>query len=243
MTDVYQCVVTENYDKENKGTITVKVPVMEDGRDIFAQVRVLTQYGGAGHGSLFMPEIGDLVAVAFTGGDFNRGIVLGSLYVPKNSFVENRCAEKNINKCIVTKGGSSIAFSDKEDNLTITVSTPKNQTITLDSKNENITVTAKSGTDITVDGKNGTVTVNAKEGITLKCGNNEIIIGNQNITVKGGNIKLDGPQIEIKGSAKTDISGQQLNLKGTQAKLTADGQLEVSASGITQVRGSMVKLN
>ena len=243
MTDVYQCVVTDIYDKDNKGTITVKLPVMKDGHDIFAQVRVLASYGGAKHGIWFRPEIGDLVVACFTGGDFNRGIVLGSVYVPKNSFTEELCDEKNDNKCIVTKGGSSIAFSDKEDNQTITVSTPKDQTIILDSKNENITITAKSGTDITVDGKNGKVTVNAKEGITLKCGSNEVTIDKQNITVKGGTIKLDGQQIEIKGAAKTDISGQQLNLKGTQAKLSADGQLEVSASGITQVKGSMVKLN
>jgi type VI secretion system secreted protein VgrG len=51
-----------------------------------------------------------------------------------------------------------------------------------------------------------------------------------------GNGKLSGMQLALEGKSKSELKGAQVSVNGS-------GQVEVKSSGITQVQGSMVKIN
>ena len=67
--------------------------------------------------------------------------------------------------------------------------------------------------------------------------------GNISVTAKG-KLELSGQEISLQAKTKLAGKGQQLELSGDAgAKLSGQSQLEVSSSGVTQIKGSMVKLN
>jgi hypothetical protein len=89
------------------------------------------------------------------------------------------------------------------------------------------------------------ITANANKPITITSGSTSIAIAaNGDLTLKGVNVTLEGtakltlkaPQVEIKGQGAVKIeSAGQLEAKG--AMVTVQG------SGVTQVKGSLLKLN
>lgn len=99
---------------------------------------------------------------------------------------------------------------------------------------------------LTLDFKNDAISVEAGKKITLSCGGATITIddsGNISVAAKG-KLELSGQEISLQAKTKLAGKGQQLELTGdVGAKLSGQSQVEVSSSGVTQVKGSMVKLN
>jgi uncharacterized protein involved in type VI secretion and phage assembly len=245
MQTLYQGIVTENYDKDNKGRLKVKIPLLDDASDIIVSVNLMRGYATKKGGFFFVPEKNDIVIVGFLGNDFERGVILGTLFGKGNGFLDGQLCEKNNNKTIASRSGAQITFSDEDGKEKITVKSPKKQEITLDDEKETITLKSKDGTEIKLNGKDGEITLTAKEKLNIKCGGAELAFTkNGDIKASGANITLDGKAIEIKSSGKAEVSGQQLELKGgTDAKLSSGAKLEVSASAIAEIKGSLVKIN
>lgn len=245
MRSLYQGVVTENYDKENKGRLKVKIPLMDDGSDIIVPVNLMGGYVTKNGGFFFIPEKGDIVIVGFLGENFERGVILGSLFEKGSGFLDEQLCEKNDNKVIASRSGAQIKFCDDEGKEKITVKTPKGQFIIFDDENELITLKSKDGTEVKVNGKEGAITLTAKEKLTISCGKAELNFSkNGDIKTTGANVTFDGKTIGIKSSGKAEFSGQSLELKGsTGAKFSSGAKLEVTASAIAEIKGALVKIN
>ena len=245
MQTLYQGIVSENYDEDNKGKLKVKIPVLDDGEDLIVSVSVMKNYATKKGGFFFIPEKNDIVIVAFLGNDFERGIILGTLFEKDNAFFGGELCEKNNNKVIASRSGAQIKFSDEDGKEKITIKTPKKQEMTFDDENEIITLKTKDGTDIKLNGKDGAITITAKEKLSIVCGSAKLNFAkNGDIKIEGGNLKIEGKTIGVKGSNKTEISGQNLELKGsTGAKFSSGAKLEISASAVAEIRGAMVKIN
>lgn len=129
---------------------------------------------------------------------------------------------------------------------------------------QNYSLTAKES----IDGKGKQITFEADDSIVFKVGASEISISSSKIELKSAEVSLkgdtkvavEGMQVAIKGQAKVDISSDasvavkataDLKLAGLMAELSGDvsakvkgaAMAEVSASGMTTVKGGIVMVN
>jgi len=266
MQTLYQGIVTENYNDEDKGRLKVKIPLMDANSDVIVSVNLMRGYATKKGGFFFIPEKDDIVIVAFLGEDFERGVILGTLFGKDNAFHNEHFNEDNNNKVIASRCGSQIKFSDEKDKEQIIVKTPKgntmifddekdkekitvkskkNQTMIFDDKDELITLKSKDGTEIKLNGKDGEITLTAKEKLTIICGEAKLSFSkNGDIKATGAKVELDGKTIGIKSSGAAKISGQSLELKSdAAAKFSAGAKAEISGQQLELKSNSTGKLS
>ncbi len=105
-------------DGDDEGRVKVKYYWLDGGASISPWIRVSQLYAGAGYGSVFVPEVGDEVLVAFFQGDMRQPYVLGGLYNGKKK-PPTAHQDGRDRKIIRTKAGHQILFDDKEKEITI----------------------------------------------------------------------------------------------------------------------------
>ncbi|XVV15539.1 phage baseplate assembly protein V [Actinoplanes sp. CA-131856] len=153
---VVEGLVVENTG-DDEGRIKVRFPWLDD-RSVTDWCRISQLYAGDGYGSLFVPEIGDEVVVAFVHGDMRFPIILGGLYngqdKPPVAPVDGRDQ-----KIIRTRAGHRILFDDKQDQAAVRIVSAAGHTMEMDDSGTAVRITAATG---------GTVTVTADGSITLK---------------------------------------------------------------------------
>lgn len=232
-------VVKENYDEKHKGMVKVEYIMGEKDKKTSDWVRVMTPYGGKGYGNYWLPEIDTEVVVGFVHGNLNIPVVLGCLWNNEDQQPENTVTEKNTVKTVMTKAGNKITFSEEETGKEkITIETPKSHQIILDDEKESITLQDKNGENsIVMDCSGGNITVTAKTALSFKIGSKEVWKADSDTeTLTSGTIKLDA-------SGNLKMKGNSTELSGTTVKVKSSGELGVQASGVTQIKGSMVKIN
>lgn len=126
-TGVVPARVVAHNDPKKMGRIKVQYFWQEEGPAHWA--RMLTPHAGGGRGFMFMPEVGDEVAIAFEEGDPERPVVLGALWngvdtAPRQGFWSNDDIEANDVKRIVTKSGNRLQMVDKKGQESIVLATP-----------------------------------------------------------------------------------------------------------------------
>ncbi|UOX92723.1 phage baseplate assembly protein V [Amycolatopsis sp. FBCC-B4732] len=153
--------VVEN-DGDDEARVKVKYYWLDGGSSISPWIRVAQLYAGGGYGSVFVPEVGDEVLVAFFQGDMRQPYVLGGLYNGKKKPPVTHAGGRD-QKVIRTKAGHRILFDDKEKQVTI-------------STTSGAKVVLKDSGEITLEA--ATVTVKAS-GIDLGGGSTEpVVLGN-----------------------------------------------------------------
>lgn len=232
-------VVSNINDPEGLGRVKVKLLNRTTSEYETDFIRVMTPMSGSEWGMFFLPEVGDEVLVAFCDGDICRPYVIGSLWNDSEDEERRRKVPiavkdgKNNRRQIKTKSGHSIIFDDTEGAEKVDVISSKELQLSLDDKEEFITVKDKDGNnEIKIDSKNGAISITAKQKIELIAGSSKITLDGQGNSVSiesGGELKLSGNQVGIEGQSTTELK--------------SSGQVTVQASGITNVKGSMVKLN
>ncbi len=231
-------IVKEIWDKEHVGMIKVEYMMGEKDKKTSDWVRVMTNYGGNGFGNYWLPEIGSEVLVGFIHGNMNMPVVLGCLWNGTDKQPEGAATEKNETKTIITKGGHKIIFSEVEKKEKITVTTPKELQIILDDEIEAILVQDKQKENsIQLDCKNGTMKLTAKKEISLSIGTKEVM------NASSDTVKLTCGTVQLDAQQTLKLAGQTTSVTGTSVKLKADGELGLQASGMAQLKGSMVKIN
>ncbi len=143
---VVEAIVVEN-DGDDEGRVKVRFPWFDGGATITEWCRVSQLYAGGGYGSVFVPETGDEVLVAFVHGDMRFPIVLGGLYNGVDKPPTAREDGKD-QKIIRTKAGHEVLFDDGAKEIRIT--TAEGGTVTVTATGE-ITLSAKK---VTVEADN-----------------------------------------------------------------------------------------
>ncbi len=141
---VVEGIVTAADDPGHQGRVRVRFPRLDD-HTVSEWCRVSQLYAGNGYGTLFVPEVGDEVLIAFVHGDMRLPIVLGGLYNGKDKPATYRASDRD-QKLIRTKGGHEILLDDTSGQERIVVKDSSNgNTITMDVQQKSITIEAKNG--------------------------------------------------------------------------------------------------
>ncbi|WP_258724116.1 VgrG-related protein [Cellulomonas sp. NS3] len=210
--------VTDLKDPEERGRVKVRFPVLSDAYESW-WARTVQLGAGDGRGAVLLPEVGDEVLVAFGQGSFQQPYVLGGLYngkdKPDKPWSDHVGATDGAvrRRALVSRTGMLVELLESPDGEELTLST--------DGGAQKITLTQKPQAGITIV-STGSVSVAADKDV-------EVSTGAGNVTVKGVKVSL--------------TATGALELKGATVKVTADGTAELSSSGVTTVKGSLVKIN
>jgi uncharacterized protein involved in type VI secretion and phage assembly len=183
-------------------------------------------YGTNEAGWVFLPEPGDNVIVGFYGNNAKDAVILGSYYDPVKVCPAPAPDENNYLKSLKTKSGLKIGFDDNQKILTI--ETPGGNKVTLDDNGKAVKIADQNGNTITMD----------ENGIALQT--------NKDISLKAtGNITLEATG-KLNLSADQDAALSANNIThSAKMGFTAKGNssAELSASGMTTVKGGTVAIN
>ncbi len=232
--------VKENYNKDHPGKVRVELFLGEKGKNVTGWIPVMSGYAGANHGIYTLPEVGSEVVVAFQLGDRNRPVVLGSLWSDKNKLPPKAATEKNMSKVFVTKGGNEITVDDTQDKQKIIIKTKKGKSFELDEEKDKISLQDKDGKNsVVIDSKSGAVTITADKKLILKVGGSQAAL----FDGSGKKISLKSATVELKADKDAVVKGQNVKIDGTSMKVSGASSLQLSSSGSTQVKGTIVKIN
>jgi uncharacterized protein involved in type VI secretion and phage assembly len=209
---------------EGEPMIQVSVPILEaDAPGVWARLAAL--HATDGTGAFFVPEIGDEVVLGFLANDPSHPIVLGSLYSSKRMPPYELTAENNT-KAIVTRSELKLEFDD--DKKVVTVSTPGGNTVVLSDEDESITLEDQNGNKVEL-GSSG-IKLDSPKDITVSAE------GKVSITATTG--------IEVGSQADVKVTGLNVNAEADVGFVgKGNATAEVSSSGQTTVKGTLVMIN
>jgi Rhs element Vgr protein len=208
-------VVQLESDPDGQDRILVRVPVIDSaGQGIWTRIASLD--AGNERGAFFMPEIGDEVIVGFINDDPRHPVVLGMLH-SSNKPAPISPADNNHEKGFTTRSKMHLSFND--DTKTIVIDTPAGNSITIDEKSMKIEIKDQNENKITME----------QTGITMESPLNIDVKAGAVLTLSGGtSLSISAPSLSVKADSNVSI-------EGAVAKVTS--------SGITEISGSLVKIN
>lgn len=136
-----EAIVVEN-DGDDEGRVKLRFDWFDGGATVTDWCRVSQLHAGGGYGSVFVPEVGDEVLIAFVHGDMRFPIVLGGLYNGVDKPPTARTGGRD-QKIIRTKAGHEVLLDDGEKQIRITTAEGGTVTVTADG-----TITLKAPTVI-----------------------------------------------------------------------------------------------
>ncbi len=223
-------IVTNNKDPDGVGRVRVKFPALSDSEESW-WARVVTPGAGSSAGLMFMPQIDDEVLVGFEHGDLRRPFVLGGVWGAKAKpptaaetfLAQNKVVEWGLK----TAAGATLAFRGGDA-----------------PKDKHFKVALPDGTTQYM-GSDKTEIVAINKSIELKSGNASILITDKgDIQLTGMNVKIDAKQaitidgLTIAAKGKTSLKAEG----GASIELKGGASATLEASGITQIKGSLVKI-
>lgn len=211
-------------DPEGQYKVQVSVPVLQaETEGIWA--RLSKFYASDGIGAFFVPEIGDEVVLGYFNNDPSSPVILGSLYSSKHKPAYELTAD-NFKKAIVTKSKLKIEFDD--DKKVITVVTPGNNTIVISDDDKSILLQDQNNNKVKLSSDG--ILLDSPKDITINAQ------GKINLTAVG----------KVAVSSQADVTADAMNITHTaKVGFTAKGNAsaEVSSTGQTTIKGSMVMIN
>lgn len=208
-------VVQLQSDPDGEDRILVKIPVIDNNAEGI-WIRVASLDAGQNRGAFFMPEIDDEVIVGFINADPRHAVMLGMLHSSAKP-APLSLTDTNHEKGIFTRSNMRIHFND--DTKTITIDTPAGNSIKLD----------EQGTMIEIKDQNDNKVTMNSSGITLDSPLNVEIKAGVNLTLSAGaSLTIGAVSLSVKADGTLALEGAMSNLK---------------ASGITEITGSLVKIN
>ena len=193
---MYPAVVSDNQDEDGQGRVEVKLPWSPDpgGAEYAVWARLATTMAGDGRGTWFVPEIGDEVLIGFGGGDPRWPYVVGALWNGQAAAPESMDTDNNV-RSIVSRSGIRIALDDTDGAVTLTLSTPGGQEITL----------ADGDGTVQIADANGNTVELGSDGITLTAAN-KLTVSAASIEMDAGSIKLSAAMCESTGVVKAETA-------------------------------------
>lgn len=203
-------IVTNNQDPEDLGRVKVSYPHY-NGTDEGAWARIALAGAGDQRGMAMIPQPGDEVLVAFFHGDTRHPVVLGSLH---------NGGAKPGKELLHDLDGSWALRSDKHIDMkaleTVTIEAMKDMTIKAGGEYlQEITkgATIKVGEAMALTVGRG-LDVKAANDVTIKSDQGKV-----EITAPMSSIKLSSPSIEVSADMQLKLSGQMVQISGSQIML------------------------
>lgn len=241
--DLLRGKVTAHLGDTEKGMVEVSLGSYHEEQDKL-HARVEQNISGL----YWLPEIGDVVEVFVPQIPGYEAHVL-CVHRPEGDAQVTACwTEKNDHKQIKTRSGHIITLDDTQDKTSITVQSTGGLQVSLEDELKTVTVQGKDSDTpkLILDMKNDTIGLDAGAKCSITCGGASIEIdssGNISIHAKG-TLELSGQNITLNAQSNLTVKGQQVELSGGMTtKISGETQLQMSSSGMTEVKGSMIKLN
>ncbi len=229
--------------EKNKGLVEVAIGAYDKSGDtVYARV----EQGMSG--VYWLPEIGDVVEVELPSHPGGEPRII-HIHRPGEDEQTGACwTETNDVKQFLTRSGHRLTLDDTKDHTAVTVHTSGGLELKMEDEAQTVTLCAaeKDTPVLLLDVKNDTVRLSAGKKLTISCGGASIVFDSEgNITVKAkGTLDMSGKDVKVSAAQKVSVKGQSVELSGAQsAKVEGKGKLDLTSSGVTQVKGSMVKLN
>ena len=228
---VMPAIVTNLDDPEDRGRVKVKFPWMGDAVESF-WARTASPMAGGTRGFFYLPEVNDEVLVAFENGDPEHPYVIGHLWngIDKPPLAKAVAVKqgKVVQRIIKSRLGHIILLDDSTDKTSMQFidKTTKNS-IVIDSMANKIIITAEADIEATAKGN---IKATATGNIEAKATGNVKVEATGNLNAKAT------------GTATVESTGS-MTVKST-ASLTLEGSMiEIKASGIVKIQGSLVQIN
>jgi Rhs element Vgr protein len=215
--------VTDLEDPEGEYRVKVKLPVVSTEEEGI-WMRIATLDAGKSRGTFFRPEIDDEVIVGFIFNDPNNPVILGML---NSSALPGGLEASNDNheKGYISREGIRMIFND--DDKSYVLETPGGKKVTLHDGDGIVRIEDENGNKITMAADS--VTVESASALKLKAATD--------ITLEAVNITLT-PTSQFSVSA----GGSEIKAGGGSAEVKS-ATVKVDGSGMTEIKGGMVKIN
>ena len=241
--DILRGKVTAHLGDKNKGLVEVALGGYDKDQDkLYARVEQNIA------GVYWLPEIGDVVEVFVPGTPGYEAHVI-RVHRPEGDEQTAACwTEKNDLKQLKTRSGHMLTLDDTQDKTRLVFQSAGGLQCSLEDEVRTVTVQgADSETPrLCMDMENDEITLSAGKKFTLTCGGATVEIdSNGNISIQAkGNLELAGQEITLTAKSKLTLKGQDAQLSGGMStKVEGETQLQLSSSGMTEVKGNMIKLN
>ena len=241
--DLLRGKVTAHLGEKEKGLVEVSLGGYSQDRDKL-HARVAQSMSGV----YWLPEIGDIAEVLVPRAPGYEAHILHIHRPEGEGQAENCWTEKNDKKQFRTRTGHTITLDDTQDKTRILVESAGGLELLLEDEPQTVTIRKKDGETpaLKLDMKEDQILLSAGKKFTITCGGAVLEIdsgGNVSLRAKG-RLELSGQEITLNAQSKLAAKGQQVEVSGGMtAKITGQTQLQMSSSGITEVKGSMIKLN
>lgn len=271
MQDMVTGLVKQNWDEEHKNMVQVEYYLGESGYMETDWMPVMMPYAGPDYGMYLMPEIGAEVVVGFRFGDRSRPFVMGALLGNVNTVPEENATENNSVRMLKTKAGftvsvdeekGSVLFTDPAGQNTVSLSTEEDHGCLVIDIKEKVEIRLGGEAYLTLEKEKATfagkitvhgeeIVLDAEKDLSIACAQTMTLKPDRKLVMKGKDIeaspdqgfKLGGMQADIAPSQTMKVNAMQLKMEGTTVGLSAKASLKLEASGITEVKGGMVKVN
>ncbi len=261
--------VVKNYDENMPGKVQIILLSREkgqgDGDEAEASrllwARVVMTSGGSTWGHYFIPEVNDLVVVAFEQGNIERAYIIGCIPKVRDKILTKSVDKNNRFKKIVTKNGSSIIFEDvteekegdqgnvgggneepgSKDKITIETAL-KQHKILFDNEKKLVEIRDKDANNyirIETDENKGCISIKAAKKLTIEVGDNLSL----NMNGESGSITIKAKKVSIETDNATTIESQgRAEIKGANVSLEGSSMVKVQSNGALSLAGTPVKI-
>jgi uncharacterized protein involved in type VI secretion and phage assembly len=189
---VVRGVVTDNFDLSMQGRVKVKFPTIPD---IEPWAAVCAPFAGDGYGLYCMPQIDDVVIVAFENGDLDWPVVVGSVWDVSNRPPVDLPSDARNKRVLKTPNGHEVVLDDLE--LSITVTHLAGHTLTM--KADSISLELSEGM--------GSLTLTLPGKVELQ-GAVQADLSSKKTTVEGEmNLSLSGASASLQADATCQVKG------------------------------------
>ena len=229
--------------EEDKGLVEVSIGAYAEERgSVYARVEQSMS------GVYWLPELGDVVEVELPGHPGGEPRIV-HIHRPGEHAQTGACwTEKNEIKQFLTRSGHCVTLDDTEEQTAVTIHTAGGLELKLEDGPKTATLWAhgKDTPLLQLDLENDAIKLNAGKALTIACGGASIRFDSSgNIAVEAkGTLELSGRDVDLSAKGKVSANGQNAEMTASMAaKVEGKGQLDLTSSGITQVKGGMIKLN
>jgi uncharacterized protein involved in type VI secretion and phage assembly len=215
--------VTNNNDPEQMGRVRVKYPSLSD-REESNWARVLSHNLGNARGIFMLPQQDDEVVIAFENGDPRRPLVIGSVFNGKDKPGSEMLPDQ--------KGGFALMSDDRAY-----VHSKEDMTFKSDKK---LIIDITSDQESKVQ---GAVKNEGSKTVEMKAGTTYTLEAGSSMSIKGASISVEAKgALTLKGSTVEIQSQGPATLKGATVEVSAQGILDLKASGMANLKGSITNI-